>query len=248
MPNNSIPDLCELLVRLVEDPEDSSALLCLVDLRIANGEIPLGDEDCRVGFQRLTVSVDTEGVAINPGSRFGEPKKNNSVTISQTVTNQGNKKKGWKTSGGVNQTGVPLVKAEAEGECSSGQMTQSILKDEFSDLRVKARPNGKWEVSEPNGGVLDGTYLEGDQLFSSSPFEGANRSGVTLQVKVKQRDLSVNKLMRNDLGFSFFNRLSEGDKRLVDIFIAKTLSKAVYGKRKYMGEIVLSEFGYEHEV
>jgi len=112
---------------------------------------------------------------------------------------------------------------------------------------VTARPNLRWEISEPKDEFLDGTYMEGQQLFAAALSGKSNRTACTISLKVRQRDLVINQVIRNESALSFFQSLSESQRRLIDIFIAKSLSEATYGNRRYVGEIVLSEAEYQHE-
>lgn len=243
---NSLPDLCELAIQFEECGAEENVLQCIVELRISNGEIPLGDEECEVNFGRLILSVDVEGIAIEPGSRYGEPLKKNAVAVTKTS----NTKKSHNQSRRAQLTGssakIPEITADFDAGCSTRVEAEVSTIDEDHHLRVKARPNGRWEVTEPDRDILDGTYMQGDTLFLAKATGKANRRAACVQLKVKQRDLKINKIMRNESAVSFFRRISEDQKRLIDIFIAKSLSNATYSNRKYMGEITLSEHIFEN--
>jgi hypothetical protein len=247
MTTNSIPDLCELSVSFLENTEDPNCLDCFLDLRISNGEIPLGEQECKVSFGRLFLSVDTEGMEVLTGSRFGEPTKKNEVMRHKATTSTDQKKSSSSLKAFFDSNTPPQVGLKVEQSKSSGVIGSDNVEEKEPDQRVKARPNLRWEVSEPNGEPLDGTYMENESLFTASMAEPSNRRVTSIELKVKQRDLVIDQIVRNNSALSFFSSLTENQQRLIDIFIAKSLSEATYGDRKYTGEIVLSEFEYSHE-
>lgn len=244
---NSLPDLCELVVSFVEHPDSSNTLQCLVDLRVSSSEIPLGDEECEVSFRRLILSIANEGMKVKPGSRFGEPRKNNAVSKQRQVSksNESSRSRQWKIGG--KSSGKPEGEVGLGGCKNDTTLSLETANEEEPHIRVKARPNDKWEISEYENEVLDGTYLEEHTLFEAELTQQANRVATTIELKVKQRDLAINQIMRNESAVSFFSKLSENQRRLVDIFIAKSLSNSVYGDRKYIGEIILSSYEFEYE-
>tara|TARA_R100000773_G_scaffold29177_1_gene25060 strand:- start:3789 stop:4583 length:795 start_codon:yes stop_codon:yes gene_type:complete len=244
---NSFPDICEFSVSFEPDAEDSNKLSCVVDLRVSCSEVPLGDQECTISFQRLIISVDIEGIDIIPGTRFGEPLKNNSVvkkkTISQAKTKT--KNRGWSFGGSTKAR--PEGAASAENRSSNETSRDTHISEDEKHHRVTAKPNLRLEVIEADDDPLDGTYMEREKLFEAKTKQGGNRTAATLCLKVKQRDLSIGQIIRNESALSFFSVLTENQRRLIDIFIAKSLSNSVYGSRKYVGEIILSEFEYLHE-
>jgi hypothetical protein len=244
---NSIPDLCELSVSFREKAEDPNLLDCVLDLRINNGEIPLSDQECQVSFSRLILSVNKEGMDVLPKSRFGEPTKKNEVAKRKETAKAEQKKTDWALSIGGGSNSFPKVGGNAEHNNASSFTKSEKTEEEEPHQRVKARPNLRWEVCEPNGEPLDGTYMENESLFTASIAEPSNRRVASIELKVKQRDLLINQISRNNSSITFFKDLTENQRRLIDIFIAKSLSQAVFGDRKYKGEIVLSEFEYTHE-
>jgi hypothetical protein len=244
---NNIPDLCELSVSFLENTENPNLLDCFLDLRINTGEIPLGEQECTVSFGRLFLSVDKEGMEVLTGSRFGEPTKKNEVMRHKKTASTDEKRSGWSLSALVGSKTPPQVGGKLEHGRSSGVVKSDHVEEKEPHQRVKARPNLRWEVSEPNGEPLDGTYMENESLFTASMAEPSNRRVASIELKVKQRDLVIDQIVRNSSALSFFSNLTENQKRLIDIFIAKSLSEATYGDRKYTGEIVLSEFEYSHE-
>lgn len=227
---------------------DGEGSFCLVlDLRLASGELPLGDDECEVSFERLTISVYREGFEILNGSKYGEPLKENSVAASKASKSQSQTKSSTSAKIAAAANKIPLVNVSAE-KSSLRQNEKSLSTQESYDhLRVKARPNDRWEVSESDREPLDGTYLQQTPLFQALTLPNANRRSLNVSLKVKQRDLSLKQIRRNGESVGRFERITENQRRLIDVFIAKSLSNAVYGNRKYMGEIILSMFEYSDE-
>ncbi len=243
---NSFPILCDLRVKFVADEEDPDLLNCVVDLQVTSDELPLGEEDCNVAFRRLTLSVSNEGMEIISGSRYGEPKKKNAVPMTDKAT-QKNTTKIMRSLGlaGSTDTGV-VGKAAVGREHGTEFESEKSYHEDGEHLRVKAKPNDRWEITEPGGAPLDCTYLLGDKLFSASRNNLANRNTATIELKVKQRDLAINGKFAGAKPPKFLKSLSENQRRLLDIFICKSLSKMCYGDRSYAGEIVVADFEYVH--
>lgn len=245
---NSFPDLCELEATVSLDTQDAADnLRLLIDLRIAPGEITLGDHDCEISFTKVTISVSREGLDIVPTTRFGEPLKTNEVTSSKSVTKTDTTSSSMfgKLAGGLKSGPVAEVEAEKK-RTKTGEAVETRT-DEYKHLRVKARPNGRWEVAEYDGGRLDGTYMEQMPLFEAVPANGANRSSVEVTLKLKQKDLKIDTDQESMKPNNFFDRFSENHRRLIDIFIAKSLTEAVYGSGSYTGQITLSQYDYQYE-
>lgn len=242
---NSLPDICELEVRLNKVSSDQEEIECVVDLRIHNSEIALGDEECQVCFKKLTISVDLEGLDIVPGSRFGEPRKSNEVSFTKHSTQEKSKEK--KLGYGLSTAfGRGRVDASASANAGSQSLAKHTTSNESREVqvhrRVKARPNKRWEVAELDNEPLDDTYLENTVLFRANKAIGSNRERIAAEVKVKQRDLLVNQIRITQSAETFFSRLSINQRRLLDIFIAKSISSALYDGKTYIGEIVVSKF------
>lgn len=74
--SNSVPDICEFAARVESTNDGTRNVLCLVELRLHRGEIPLGSEECEVAFRKITVTVDLEGMEIVSGTRGMENQRN----------------------------------------------------------------------------------------------------------------------------------------------------------------------------
>lgn len=245
---NSMPEICELGIRIVSAPDQEGHLLCVAELRLHNGDIQLGDEVCEVSVSKLTISIDLEGLEAIPGSRHGEPRRPNSTRIDRTVTQTNAAGKSYKAASDASlSTTIPLLRASAEGEISGSTARETALtvNDHDEHLRVRAIPSLRWEVSEPDGAQLSGTYLDGESLLGLAKGERANRSSLSVNVRVRQRDINISQVMTGVSSLNFFNRIGNTQRRLLDIFIAKSLSAAVSGGGKYLGEIMLSDHSGE---
>ncbi len=112
--------------------------------------------------------------------------------------------------------------------------------DRFVHHRVKALPNLRWEVREADDSRLDGTYLESDSLLRFTRTERANRTALLARATVRQRDVAISQVVKDATSWKYFERFSTTQRRLLDIFIAKSIDSALRGRGQYVGEITLS--------
>lgn len=247
MKQNNFPDICEFELRMKNKSDRSVEFDCLADFRVRAEEITLGDEECEVFFVKATISLQLEGFDPIPGSRFGEPKKVNVVerteecraatSNSRDVTIEGGVKLGWSglsANGGMNYN---MTKSDSQG--SSSQLNFSS-----NHYRVKAIPNLKWEITEHDGSMLNETYLESDQLISLTERSKANRRMVSVDVSVKQRDLRI-EMVRKGVTAGVLGKINNTQRKLLDIFIAKSINSKIPGAGQYQGGIKLSQFIFD---
>lgn len=240
---NNIAEICELGIRIRPSVTSEGELDCIAELRLCSGDVELGDETCEIAISKMTLSLDIEGLEPVPGSRYNEPRKQPVTQMERTVTQTNSAGKAFMASAGINlDSTTPSFGASAVGELHGASQRETALKavDVFEHQRVKARPNLRWEVREADDSPLDGTYLESDSLVRMSRAERANRSTLVARATVRQKDVSIKQVMRDAASFNFFNRLSTTQRRLMEIFIAKSIDAAVRGNGKYSGEITLS--------
>lgn len=240
---NSVTELCELVVRVKAAPDQDGELDCLVELRLALGDIELEDETCEISISKLTIALDLEGVSEVLGSRYGEPRKM-PVEMERTVIQTNTSGKSFKASGAakIDMTG-PALGASISGDAEIGVRREATLRaqDTFLHQHVTAAPNLRWEVREHDDGVLRGTYLDGQRLLRVTRAERANRSALIARATVKQKDVSIDQVVHSALALRFFRRPDVTRRRLMDIFIKKTLDAAIRGGGKFAGQIVLSK-------
>lgn len=240
---NNIAEICELGIRIRPSASIEGELDCIAELRLCSGDVELGEETCEIAISKMTLSLDIEGLKPVPGSRFNEPRKQPVAQMERTVTQTNSAGKAFKASAGINfDSTTPSFGASAAGELHGSSQRETVLKavDCFEHQLVKARPNLRWEVREADDSPLDGTYLESDSLVRMSRCERANRSTLVARATVKQRDVSIKQVMRDAVSLKFFKRISTTQRRLMDIFIAKSIDAALRGSGKYSGEITLS--------
>jgi hypothetical protein len=205
--------------------------------------VELGDESCEISISKMTLSLDIEGLSPVPGSRFGEPRKQSVTEMERTITQTNSAGKGFKASAGMKlDSTTPSFGASAAGEMHGSSQRETVLMavDRFEHQRVKARPNLRWEIREADDSPLDGTYLESDSLVRMSRSERPNRTTFVARATVKQRDVSIKQVMRDAASVKFFDRLTKTQRRLMEIFIAKSIDAALRGNGRYSGEITLS--------
>lgn len=240
---NSVTELCELVVRVEAAPDRDGELDCLVELRLAAGDMELEDQTCEVSISKLTIALDLEGVSEVPGSRYGEPRKM-PVEMERTVVQTNTSTKGFKASGAAkfDVTG-PALGGSISGDAEIGVRKEATLRshDTIFHQHVTSAPNLRWEVREHDDGVLKGTYLEGQSLLRVTRAERANRSALIARATVKQKDVSIDQVVHSALAMRFFKRPDATRRRLMDIFIKKTLDAAIRGDGKFTGQIVLSK-------
>lgn len=240
--SNFVTEICELVVRVASTVDREGELECLVELRLAGDDIELGDEACEVSISKLTIALDLEGVSAVPGTRYGEPRKV-PVELERIVVQTNNASKTFKLAGGakLDVTG-PTLGVSTTGDLQVGVEKVTTLKshDTLIHRHVTALPNLRWEVREHDDGVLRGTYLEGDCLVRLTRAERVNRSAVVARATVKQRDVKISQVMQSAVSLPFFRRQNHTQRKLMELFIKKTLDAAIRGAGKFSGEIILS--------
>lgn len=245
---NAFLEICELVIRVEPSAVEDCGLECIVELRLASGDVELADETCEVAISKLTLSIDLEGATPQPGSRFGEPRQYPTTEMDRAFTQTNEVATGFKVSANANlDLSGPSLGAAASGTVNAQVRKDTVLtaNDRVVHHRVKALPNLRWEVREADDSQLDGTYLESDSLMRFTRTERANRTALLARATVKQRDIKISQVIKDGLSLNFFQRLSTTQRRLMDIFIAKSINSAVRGSGRYVGEITLSSANIE---
>lgn len=245
---NAVSELCELVIRVEPSAAREGELDCIVELRLASGDVDLDDETCEISISKLTLSLDLEGATPVPGSRFGEPRRQPISEMDRVITQENEVATAFKGSANANLdiTG-PSLGASASGEVKASVRRETVLTahDRFVHHRVKALPNLRWEVREADDSRLDGTYLESDSLVRFTRMERANRTALLARATVRQRDVAIGQVVRDPISWKYFERFSTTQRCLLDIFIAKSIDSALRGRGKYVGEITLSSADVE---
>lgn len=237
-----------MVIRVEPSAGRDGELDCIVELRLDSGDVDLGDETCEISISKLTLSLDLEGATAVPGSRFGEPRRQPISEMDRVVTQENEVATAFKASGNANLdiTG-PSLGASASGEVKASVRRETVLTvhDRFVHYRVKALPNLRWEVREADDSRLDGTYLESDSLVRFTRTERANRTALLARATVRQRDVAIGHVVRDSISWRCFERFNTTQRRLLDIFIAKSIDSALRGRGRYVGEITLSSANVE---
>lgn len=245
---NAVSELCELVIRVVPSDSPEGQLDCIVELRLASGDVDLGEESCVISISKLTLCLDLEGAIPVPGSRFGEPRKQHTSEMDRVITQENQVAKAFRASAGAElDTNGPALGASASGEVKASVRRETVLttNDRLVHHRVRALPNLRWEVREADDSRLDGTYLESDSLMRFTRAERANRTAVLARATVRQRDVVISQVVRDSFSFKYFDRFNPTQRRLMDIFIAKSIDSALRGSGKFVGEITLSTANIE---
>ncbi|HMQ97035.1 hypothetical protein [uncultured Paracoccus sp.] len=240
---NAVSELCELVVRVEPSSARENELDCLVELRLASGDLDLGDETCEISISKLTLSLDLEGASPVPGSRYGDSRRPPTTELDRVVTQKNHVAKGFRASANATlDTTGPSLGASASGEMNASVQRDTVLtsRDLLVHHRVKALPNLRWEVREADDSPLNDTYLESDSLVRFARAERANRTTVLARATVRQRDVAIDQVVKDKLSLRYFTRISRTQRRLMEIFILKSIDSALRGTGKYVGEITLS--------
>jgi hypothetical protein len=222
---NSIPELFEFLMRTSKGSKKETNILG--ELRIDNASLD-GPEGFTftVLLKRAWLSLDLEGLDAIPGTRYGEPKKPNEVSIKQKTTNETVVQNQLNVQGGIRlASDQPSLNLDlGAGHSSKGKTVVSTSATQSAPhIRVKARGNLMWEVTENSQLTeLDGTYLNGDALCRVTARLGANAKNVRLVAFAKQRDIIL-RLSKNNSLFSF---PSKNHERMMKVLISKSLSSS----------------------
>lgn len=247
MKQNNFPDICEFDLRINNKSDRSADFDCLADFRVRAEDILLGGEECEVSFVKATISLHLEGFMPIPGSRFGEPKKVNVVERAEECRAATSNGQDVSIGGGL-KAGISGLIANGDlnykGSKSVKQESLTQLNFSSNHYRVKAIPNLKWEIAEHDGSMLNETYLESDQLVSLTEISKANRRMVSVDVSVKQRDLRI-EMVRKGVAVGVLGIMNNTQRRLLDIFIAKSINSRIPGAGQYQGGIKLSQFIFD---
>lgn len=221
--NNSLPDLIEVITR-VADTNELSNKDVRVELRINSITLVADDFlEFVVQLDKAKLALDLDGFDVLPGSRFGEPTKPNDVSVEHRLTNEHTRQ--GEVSGNVQVELSPQPTASFGGKIAgsaASKTTESTSSQQtYSLLRVKARGNLTWEISEPGEGgkPLADTYLNDDILCKIKATPGANMLAVKLEAFAHKRDIRitpVSKLKR----FSF---KSKNHEKMFAALVGKSL-------------------------
>jgi hypothetical protein len=245
---NSLPDILELLLRVVPSKGRDKGFDVAPELRITKGFVEGEDDLCfEVALKRVFLYLHLDGLDPISGTRFGEPLKDNSAEVKRKTSHEVVKE--GEAHGRINMAldpskiaGSLSAGAEAKAAAKTVQSTTAIEK--ISHLKVKARPNLKWEVTESTQlDELDGTYLEGldgDPLCKVVAKKGANSKALGLVAVVKQRDVILRAQKESRL-IRFRNATQE---KMMKILISRALSGS---ENKFNGVIDFSRSEIEIE-
>lgn len=243
MDQNKITDLVELFLRVAGQGEDGAEVR--VDLRIASADIDAedGTMSFSVSLKKAWLSMDVNGVTPEPGTRHGEPKKENEVQLKSKVSTEDRTEVGVQA--GVNVCASP-TKADAslnlgaKAAKGSKELVATSSAETTTHMRVKARGGLSWEIAEARPQPLDGTYLENEVLCRVTALPGANSKSIELLAYAKQKDL----ILDLKSGGSKIPFKSNNHEKMLKILIAKALSAT--GSR-YAGKIDFSKSEAEIE-
>lgn len=221
---NALPDLIEVITRVQNGNEPESREV-RVELRIDS--VTLAADECLefvVELNRANLSLDLDGFEVVPKSRHGEPAKPNDVSVEHKLTKESTKQAEVGGSAELNLSSQPsaALSAKASGSVASKTTESMSAQQTYSLLRVKARGNLRWEISEPGDGsrALGDTYLNDDVLCRIKALPGANMLAVKLAAFARKRDIRVTPVSK----LSKFSFKSKNHEKMLNALVGKALS------------------------
>lgn len=225
------------------DSEIREATDLAVELRISTDDLPIDGYVVTVGFQRVWLAVECDGVEIAPGNRLGEPLKSGGVTSKETteLTSEVSKKGSLGGELSASPAGVTAgITASASVSGSNATLKKSILEMETQKNFVVARPNNKWEINSLSGAALSGTYLsQSDKLCSLRPKLASNRRTVGITLSAMKKDLLFEITDDNGVKASFFQgKRNINKERVFKALLGKSMETTF--AQENLGKITLS--------
>lgn len=206
-----------------------------VHLGIYREEIELEDAVVDVGLKTAFLSVETEGLEIDPASKYGEVGVPAVTSTDHTVTET--LQRTVEESAALDATiqgSLSPIKLDAEASLKgsvSGKRTAAYSLanthvETKSFQNVEAIGDDRWRILSEKG-TLHGKYLHGQTLCATTVSNGrANRRGLAVSVHVRKRDLEVKLVTdKRSLKFMTVNR-----ERMIALLLAKSLSKSASAK------------------
>lgn len=236
--NNPLPELIELCLR-VGSAVDSGHHDVKTDLRVHPQSVDGEDEiSFEVRIKKLTLDMELNGLAVIPGSRFGEPTKPNVETREQTVLVERTKES---NASGEAELNSSLVFTGKGGASRKVAIKETVSHSEGqTHHRVRAVGNLKWDVTQPpwEDETLNLKALDDTAICRVQALDRANQKSVTLKAVVKQKDMTLDVSKK---GFPFFRNANQ--KKLMGVLV----SKALAFEGNYNGTVTFSESAFEIE-
>lgn len=189
-PFNFLSEL-ELNAGEAEDLFSSTEIFC--ELRFSQEQLDLEDVEVSVGAYRATLTVETWGCDIVPGSRLNDlsrPMEQARLTSRRIRTAKGavSAKAHFsqrEAGGGIGGVGSAELETEKNDERSV----------EWQSLHVKCKAGKRWIIENATavdlGAVLDGTYISNQRLCEIAARENSNLVEFVGLVSVRKRDLQI---------------------------------------------------------
>lgn len=246
---NFLSDLCEMDLRLkISEDLDYT---CVVRLAVQPHEISFENTDYQVFLTALMLKMDLTGFFFVQESRYGDPVVENVMAIKKrslkTDELEMSKSAGLGASASISKKST--VKAEVqvstEGKRKSKERTIAEAEADEHHYKVRAMTNGRWKVSEPHDGVLDGTYLNHDKLCSLKGDRKSNYHSVGVTLYFRQRDAHFWPLESNKKAVkNLRHKHSDLKQKLIGVLAAKTLHQNTGTETPYNGTITASVHGW----
>lgn len=214
----------------VESLEEAGKHAVNVHLGIYREEIDLEEAVVEVALKTAYVSVEVEGLEIDPGSKYGEVAVPARLVVEHTVTES--LTRGIEEAAAVEATvqgSLSPLKAgldvSMKGQVSGKQSAGYTLTDSRAETRsvqfVEAIGDDRWKIA-PEGNVLHGKFIQGQALFVATASPGRpNRRGVAVSVNVRKRDIDVT--LTADKRFLKIPKVNK--EKMIGLLVARSLSR-----------------------
>jgi hypothetical protein len=233
---NAIPELVDLAARLAQadQPEGGEVR---VELRVHPATVDGPDDvSISVSLKRLILSLKLHGLHAVPGSRFGEPTRENEEVRELTMSAERSVENKVSGEAGI-KAALMNPELSLKGSGSRAVKTKNTVSysEKSRHYNVRALGNLIWEVTQPpweEDQRLDLTYLNDNAICKVAAQDRANQKSVHLTSYSKQKDIVV---QATKPGFNLLRHINQ--KKLLNILIAKALST----EGQFNGTVTFSE-------
>ncbi|MQY50076.1 hypothetical protein GAO09_29015 [Rhizobiales bacterium RZME27] len=229
--NNHWVDIAEIRIDdTVTDSAFETETEFRLELRTNSHELDLEDVRVFVGFNRMTLQLECDGIEVAIGERHGDHTPQNDIVTKLIAKSTS----GTKMAGSVGVdldittalSGMPF-KASGSAEGTSGTSVERETTRTETSKFVSAKPGDKWVISSPNSEPLSAKYISADHpLCILKPKAKSNRTGLRAHLYAHKNDMVIT----SDQKPSLFAVTSE--KKNKERVLAILLAKAVDDRRE----------------
>lgn len=222
---NNWPDIADLRI---DEVATSSEFLVDTPLRlelyISGQDFDFENMRITVGFSRVTLKIQCEGVEIAVGDRFGDNTPSDVVKDIKSISSTNASLQGKASLDASFKQGLNCS-ASATIEAEKNTSVQSETSNQIIEKHVRALPNNKWEIkSLEKNKKLDAKYLTAETtLCKIRPNLSANRNSVNAYLYGNSRDLTFEFEQDYERLFSINNKQNNNKKRIIETLLSKEI-------------------------